>query len=108
VHLAFQLIAGKLVRKNHPTQVTRFVVDLVGKCVEGMQMNWASYLVNELEKHYHKAPDLGYEFHYSWLIILIAFVTWKMPDRSTFPEIEPSESLAARFSTLWDTNDMTK
>jgi hypothetical protein len=27
-----------------------FVVDLAGKCVEGMQMNWVSYLVNELEK----------------------------------------------------------
>jgi hypothetical protein len=50
VRLACQLIADKLVRKNHPMQVTRFVVDLAGKCVEGMQMNWVSYLVNELEK----------------------------------------------------------
>jgi hypothetical protein len=39
VHLACQLIAGKLVRKNRPTQVTDFVVDLPGKCVEGLQMN---------------------------------------------------------------------
>jgi hypothetical protein len=31
VHLAFQLIAGKLVRKNRPTQVTGFVVDLMKK-----------------------------------------------------------------------------
>jgi hypothetical protein len=30
VHLACQLIAGKLVRKNRPTQVTGFVVDLEG------------------------------------------------------------------------------
>jgi hypothetical protein len=55
VCLAFQLIAGKLVRKNRTTQVTRFVVDLAGKCVEGLQMNWASYLVNQLEKNYRKA-----------------------------------------------------
>jgi hypothetical protein len=34
--LAFQLIASNIVTKNHPTQVTGFVVDLVGKCVEGM------------------------------------------------------------------------
>jgi hypothetical protein len=46
VHLTCQLIVGKLVRKNHPTQVTGFMVDLAGKCVEGMQMNWVSYLVN--------------------------------------------------------------
>jgi hypothetical protein len=65
VHLAFQLIVGKVVRKNHPTQVTGFMVDLIGKCVEGMQMNWASYLVNELEKYCCKAQDLGYEFQYS-------------------------------------------
>jgi hypothetical protein len=27
---------------------------------------------------------------------------------AAFPEVEPSESLAARFSTLWYTNDMAK
>jgi hypothetical protein len=39
VHLAFQLIVGKLVRKNRPTQVTGFVVNLARKCMEGLQMN---------------------------------------------------------------------
>jgi hypothetical protein len=77
VRLACQLLAGKLVRKNHPTQVTGFVVDLAGKCVEGMQMNWVNYLTNELEKDCREAQDLGYEFHYSWLIILITFVIEK-------------------------------
>jgi hypothetical protein len=47
--LAFQLIAGNLICKNQPTQVSSFVVDLTGKCVEGLQMNWAKYLVNQLE-----------------------------------------------------------
>jgi hypothetical protein len=32
VCLACQLIAGKLVRKNLPTQVSDFVVDLAGEC----------------------------------------------------------------------------
>jgi hypothetical protein len=108
VHLACQLIAGKLVRKNHPTQVTGFVVDLAGKCVEGMQMNWVSYLVNELEKDCREAQDQGYEFHFSWLLILIAFVTWEMSEGVTFPEVEPSEPLAVRFTTLWYTSDMVK
>jgi hypothetical protein len=39
VPLDFQLIASKLVKKNRPTQVTVFVIDLIGKCMEGMQMN---------------------------------------------------------------------
>ena len=34
VHLSCQLIAGNLVRKNQPTQVSGFVVDLAGKCAE--------------------------------------------------------------------------
>ena len=71
-------------------------------------MNWANYLVNDLEKDFHEAQDLGYEFHYSWLIILIAFVAWQMPGGDTFPEIEPMELLIAQFSTMWYTNDMTK
>jgi hypothetical protein len=37
--IAFQLIAGKLVKKNRPMQDTGFIVDLVGKFIEGMQMN---------------------------------------------------------------------
>jgi hypothetical protein len=108
VCIAFHLIAGKLLRKNRPTQVMVFVVDLIGKCVEGMQMNWASYLINELEKDFHEAQDKGYEFHFSWLLVLIAFVAWKMPKGVAFPEVEPSDSLATRFSTLWYTNDMEK
>lgn len=31
-----------------------------------------------------------------------------MPEGATFPEVEPSELLAARFATLWYTNDMSK
>jgi hypothetical protein len=71
-------------------------------------MNWESYLVNDLEKDYREAHDYGYEFHFSWLLVLIAFVAWKMPQESTFSEIESSEPLATRFSTLWYMNDMSK
>ena len=65
VCLACQLIAGKLVRKNRPTQVTGFVVDLAGKCAEGLQMNWAKYLVKQLELDCREVQDQGYEFHFS-------------------------------------------
>jgi hypothetical protein len=46
VCLACQLIVGKLFYNNRPTQVIGFVVDLTGKCMEGLQMNWVKYLVN--------------------------------------------------------------
>jgi hypothetical protein len=108
VHLACQLIDGKLVRKNRPTQVTGFVVDLTGKCIEGIQMNWASYLVNQLEKDCREAHNQSYEFHFSWLLILITFIAWEMPKGAVFPEIEPSEPLVSKFTTLWYSSDMAK
>jgi hypothetical protein len=64
MHLACQLIVGNIVRKNRPTQVTGFVIDLTGKCVEGLQMNWVKYLVNQLELDCREAQDQGYEFHF--------------------------------------------
>jgi hypothetical protein len=35
-------------------QVTGFFVDLTGKCMEGLQMNWVKYLVNQLELDFTK------------------------------------------------------
>jgi hypothetical protein len=108
VRLDFQLITGKLVRKNRPTQVTGFVFDLVGKCMEGLQMNWASYRINQLEQDCREAQDQGYEFHFRWLLILIVFIAWEMPEGATFPDIEPFEPLTAKLTTLWYSSDMGK
>jgi hypothetical protein len=108
VHIDFHLIFGKLIRKNRPTQVTGFVVDLTGKCIEGMQMNWVSYLVNQLEQYCREEKDQDYKFHFSWLLILIAFVAWDMSEGATFPKVESSKPLVMRFTTLWYSSDMVK
>jgi hypothetical protein len=108
VCLSYQMIAGKLLCKNQPTQVIGFVVDLTGKCAEGLQMNWAKYLVNQLELDYREAQDQGYTFHFSWLLLLIAFIAWKMLEGVTFMGIEPFEQLDMNFSTLWHSSDMNK
>jgi hypothetical protein len=55
MHLAYQLIVEKIGRKNRPTQVIVFVVDLARKCVEELQMNWVRYLVNQMELNFHEA-----------------------------------------------------
>jgi hypothetical protein len=59
-------------------QVTNFVVDLTRKCAEGLQMNWAKYLVNKLELDCREAQDQGYEFHFSWLLVLIVIFAWEI------------------------------
>jgi hypothetical protein len=87
VHFGFQMIAGNLVRKNRLTQVTRFVVDLVGKYAEGLQMNWEKYLINQLALDCRQVQDQGYEFHFRWLLILIAFIAWELLEGATFLEI---------------------
>jgi hypothetical protein len=63
-------------------------------------MNWVQYLVNQLELDCREAQDQGYEFHFNWLLILIAFIAWDMPKGATFPNIDPFEPLATNFSTL--------
>ena len=108
MHLACQLIMGKLVHRNRPTHVIGFVVDLAGKCTEGLQMNWAQYLFNQLDMNYKGAQAQGYEFHFSWLLILIAFIAWELPEGATFLEIEPFKPLVTKFCMLWYSNDMNK
>jgi hypothetical protein len=108
VRFACQLIAGKLVCKNRPAQVFGFVVDLAGKCAKGLQMNWAKYLVNQLEIDCRESKDQGHEFHFIRLLILITFVAWELPKGTTFPNLDPFEPLVAKFSTLWYSNDMRK
>jgi hypothetical protein len=71
-------------------------------------MNWAKYLVNQLDMDCCEAQDQGYEFHFSWLLILIAFTAWEMPKGATFLDIEPFELLAAKFTMLWYSSDMGK
>jgi hypothetical protein len=41
--------------------------------------SWAPYLLNQFLIDCHDAQDNGTEFHYSWLIILIALAGWQEP-----------------------------
>ena len=71
-------------------------------------MNWVKYQVNQLELDCREAQDQGYKFHFSWFLILTAFVAWEMPEGATFPDIEPFEPLAVKFTTLWYSSNMGK
>jgi hypothetical protein len=71
-------------------------------------MNWAKYLVNQLELDCREEQEQIYYFHFNYLIILIAFITWEIPEGVTFPNIEPFEPLATKFNTLWYSSDMNK
>jgi hypothetical protein len=74
--------------------------------VKCLHMNWVKYLVNQLELNYKEAHDQGYEFHFSWLLILIDFISWELLEGVTFLDIESFEPLAVKFNTLWYSSDM--
>jgi hypothetical protein len=42
-------------------------------------MNWATFLVSKLLQARTESQEKGVEFHYAWLLILIAMVGWKEP-----------------------------
>jgi hypothetical protein len=108
VRLSCQLIVGKLFHKKRPTQVTGFVVDLAGKCIRGTTDELGAVPCKPIELDCREVQDQGYEFHFSWFLILIAFIAWELPEGATFSEIKPFEPLAMNFCTLWYSSDMNK
>jgi hypothetical protein len=84
VKFAMQVLACKLLRKCRRDQVPAGAITVTEKCVEGVQMNWETFLVNQFQIDYREAQDRGMEFHYAWLLILIALVAWREPKTHNF------------------------
>ena len=47
VQFTIQLLAGRLLRTCHPTEVPAIVVDLAHCVKEGVEYNWSLYLLNQ-------------------------------------------------------------
>jgi hypothetical protein len=71
-------------------------------------MNWAQYLVNQIEIDSREVQYQGYDFHFSWLLILNTSIAWELPEGTTFPDIKPFEPLVAKFCMLCYSSDMRK
>jgi hypothetical protein len=50
-----------------------------------------------------EAQDRGMEFHYSWLLILIAFTTWNEPEDAQFLGLRGKSCLATKYHNFWYT-----
>jgi hypothetical protein len=77
--LGTKILSYKLLRKCHKEEVPAGVIAVVAQCAEGTSMSWVPYLLNLFQEDCKDALDLGTEFHYSWLITLIAFMGWREP-----------------------------
>jgi hypothetical protein len=66
--------------------------------------SWAPYLLNQLLVDCRDAQDNGYEFHYSFLIILISLVGWQEPKFSAFLD-RKGKCYVARYESLWQAKE---
>ena len=74
------ILAGRLLTKVRPKEVTGSVIHLAIQVVEGEQFNWCLFLLNIFLQDCLTAQDeANHPFHFSWLLILCAFVGWKEP-----------------------------
>jgi hypothetical protein len=97
--LGAKILACKLLRKCRREEVPAGVVAVAAQCAEGTSMSWALYLLNLFLDDCKDAQDLGTEFHYSWLITLIAFMGWKEPRYVVFCT-RPKPNQGARYLLL--------
>jgi hypothetical protein len=66
--------------------------------------SWAPYMLNQFVIDYRDVQDNGTEFHYTWLIILIALVGWKELKLSTFLD-RMGRFYASKYESLWQAKD---
>jgi hypothetical protein len=72
--------------------------------VKGTLLSWTPYLLDLFLDDYKDAQDLGTEFHYSWLIILITLVGWGEPKYNGFyPRLGKCHT--TKYTKLWHTSN---
>jgi hypothetical protein len=79
VRFSMKSLAYKLLRKCQKDQVPAVVIKTVERCIEGIQMNEVTFLLNRILIDFEEVQDKGIKFHYAWLLILIALSSWREP-----------------------------
>jgi hypothetical protein len=97
--MATKNMACKLLRKFCKEEVLAGVVVAATQCVEGTTLIWAPYLLNLFLDDCKDAHDLGTEFHYSWLLILLALIGWK-DTKYLFFSTRPNPYYGERYLSL--------
>ena len=69
-----QLLARQVLQKCRPNQVSGLTIELADTTRDGVQYNWALYLLNQFNDDCIAVEDHNQPFHYAWLLILIRFI----------------------------------
>jgi hypothetical protein len=102
-----KLMACKLLRKCHKEESPTGVIATTMQCKKGSLLSLDPYLVNLFLEDCKDAQDLGTEFHYSWLIILMDLIGWGEPKYNGFYQ-RLGKCHATKYTTLWHTSDPKK
>jgi hypothetical protein len=102
-----RLLGCKLMHKCRKEEVPAGVVAAAAQCTKGSSMSWAPYLLNSFLEDCKDTQDWGSEFHYSWLLILIALVGWKEPTYNMFLQ-RIGKCGTTRYTSLRSTTDPKK
>ena len=71
-------------------------------------MNWSLFLLNQLLEDVLAAQD-GWSFSYSWLLILIALVSWMEPEDYQLMIVHAAKVCqGARYQNLWWVEDPSR
>jgi hypothetical protein len=68
-------------------------------------MAWEHYLLNEFVDDCLEAQNLGKEFHYNWVILLIAMILWRPPHGHEEDAVDAPPFITPRFLTLQYTKE---
>jgi hypothetical protein len=82
--LGAKILACKFLRKCCKDEVPVGFIAVAAQCAEGTSMSCVPYILKLFQEDYKDAQDLVTEFHYSWLITLIAFMGWREPEYVIF------------------------
>jgi len=100
VRFATQLLACQLVRKCRKDECHVGVIHASERCAYGIKMSLALYLQDEFVVGCLKVQEQGKYFHYSWVLLLLAMILWKLPEGKPF-ETEVTEMFPAPKFHVW-------
>lgn len=88
VHVATQLLVGKVMRKCHGNEVLAMVITPAEQCTEGVQFNWMQFLCEEFLMNYKESQEQGNTFHYVWFLLSILLVAGELLEDNQFPPLD--------------------
>ena len=79
IRFAAELLAWKLMWNYRPNEVPAPIVSIAANYAKGYSYKWTAYISREFLADICDAQEKGRDFHYSWLLVLIALVGWREP-----------------------------